>query len=98
MNLPHLDPLIFAKDIISQNDNTAVVLCKFNQVPTLAMFIEASAQSSSAFNTNSDGNINIGFITMLKNIELLNTITEESYFIHITLENEIANIKQFIFE
>lgn len=97
MNLPHQSPLIFAKKVISIDNQLATVLCDFNQIPTLAMFIEASAQSSSAFDTNVD-KPKIGFLTTVKNIELLDEIQSSIFLIKVTKENEINNIKQFSFE
>jgi len=98
VNLPHQSPLIFAKEVISLDNKTATVLCNFGQVPTLAMFIEASAQSSSAFNTNNNEEAQIGFLTMVKNIELLDEIKNSIFLIKVIKENEISNIKQFTFE
>lgn len=98
MNLPHLEPLIFAKNIIDKDEKVATVLCDFSQLPTLAMFIEASAQSSSAFDTNESDEPKIGFLTMLRNIELLDEIQNSIFLIKVTQENEINNIKQFSFE
>jgi len=97
MNLPHQTPLIFAKNIVSQDENVVTVFCDFDQIPTLAMFIEASAQSSSAFEIEKE-EAKIGFLTMVKNIELLNEITNSVFLIKVTKENEINNIKQFSFD
>ena len=97
MNLPHQAPLIFAKNIVSKEENIVKVFCDFDQVPTLSMFIEASAQSSSAFN-NEDDEVKIGFLTMVKNIELLNEIQNSIFLIEVTKKIEMDNIKQFTFE
>ena len=98
MNLPHEAPLLFAKNIISQDEKMVTVLCDFDQIPTLAMFIEASAQSSSAFEKAQSEEPKIGFLTMVKNIELLNEINNSIFLIKVTKENEINNIKQFTFK
>ncbi len=98
MNLPHQAPLIFAKDIISKDEKVATVLCNFDQIPTLAMFIEASAQSSSAFDNIDEDKPKIGFLTTVKNIELLDEIRNNTYLIEVTKIIEINNIKQFTFE
>jgi ABC-type antimicrobial peptide transport system ATPase subunit len=94
MNLPHLDPLIFAKKIIELDGNIAKVLCEFDKIPTLCMFIEASAQASSAFDTSGK----IAFLTVSKNIDLIQKITKNIYVIQVTLMVEIENMKQFYFE
>ena len=98
MNLPHQTPMIFAKKVISLDNHVTTVLCDFNQIPTFAMFIEASAQSSSAFDTNNSQEPKIGFLTMVKNIELLDKIQNSIFLITVTQENEINNIKQFSFK
>lgn len=97
MNLPHQSPLIFAKKVVSKDEDSVKVFCDFNQVPTLSMFIEASAQGSSAFNDEED-EVKIGFLTTVKNIELLNEIKNNTYLIEVTKKIEINNIKQFTFE
>ena len=98
MNLPHQKPLVFAKNIINKNEQAATVLCDFSQTPTLAMFIEASAQASSAFDTNESDEPKIGFLTTVRNIELLDEIQNSIFLITVIKENEINNIKQFSFE
>ena len=97
MNLPHLEPVIFAKEVIEIIDKNATVFCKFDTLPTLPMFIEAAAQGSSAFDIDSKKN-KIGFITKVSEINLLNNIEGSDYLFKIKIEIEVANIKQFYFE
>ena len=98
LNLPHQAPLIFAKKKINLTKDDAIVLCEFDTIPTLAMFIEASAQASSVFETDEIQTPKIGFLTKTKDIKLLCDIKEKSYNIHLKKEVEIGNIKQFSFE
>ena len=98
INLPHLPPLLFAKDIIKLSSQEATVLCEFDCIPSLSMFIEASAQSSSVFESNLSKAPKIGFLTKTKEIKLLEKIEEKSYFANLKKELEIGNIKQFSFE
>jgi hypothetical protein len=49
MNLPHLPPLKFAQNVLFCDDTKARVACRFPSSPTLAMLVEACAQSSAAF-------------------------------------------------
>lgn len=72
------------------------VRCQFDTVPTLAMFIEAAAQSSSAFNIN--GQTKIGFLTTAKNIKFLEDVKEKIYIFKLKKEAEINQYKQFSFE
>ena len=96
MNLPHQEPLIFAKKIVQRDKSTATVLCEFSTIPTISMFIEAAAQSSSAFSNHED--IKIGFLTLAKNVKLLNEIREKKFLLNLNIEIELNNIKQFSFE
>ncbi len=96
MNLPHREPLIFAKRVIWKDAESATVLCEFEEVPTLAMFLEAAAQSTAAF--ASEEKTPIGFLTMCKDIKLLAPFVGKYYHIQITKDTEINTIKRFLFE
>ena len=96
MNLPHQEPLIFAKRVICKDTESATVLCEFEKVPTLAMFLEAAAQSTAAF--ASEEKSPIGFLTMCKDIKLLAPLVEKNYHIQVTKDTEINTIKRFVFE
>ena len=95
MTLPHQEPLIFAQKVISKNDTTSQVLCRFNFIPTLATFIEAAAQSSSSFKELREDQI--GFLTTVKNIKQLDKIKSTEYIFHVTLEIDLGNISKFSF-
>lgn len=84
--------------MIGKQDNIVDVLCTFNDIPTLAMFIEAAAQASSAFDLSNDVKPRIGFLTVAKDVKLLNDIKEKRYVIKVEIKVEINNIKQFYFE
>ena len=96
MNLPHLEPLLFAKEILLRSDEKVEVLCIFPMVPTLPMFIEAAAQSSAAFNV--DGEVKVGFLTMAADIELLSPIDNLEYIFNVYPESEVGNYKKFFFD
>lgn len=96
MNLPHLEPLLFAKEILLRSDEKVEVLCIFPMVPTLPMFIEAAAQSSAAFNV--DGEAKVGFLTMAADIELLSPIDNLEYIFNVYPESEVGNYKKFFFD
>ena len=77
--------------------NTIVeVRCDFGQIPTLAMFIEAAAQSSAAFDL--DKQVKMGFLTMAKEIKLLDKLKSSHYIIRLKKEAELNQYKQFSFE
>ncbi len=96
MNLPHQEPLLFAREILLKSDEKVEVLCIFPIVPTLPMFIEAAAQSSIAF--DQDDQIKIGFLTTVKEVMLLCDIEEKVYLFKLKKESDLMNYKQFLFE
>ncbi len=98
MNLPHREPLIFAKEILSRADDTAQVICEFNILPTLAMFVEAAAQSSAAFDSDGDNKVKIGFLTMASDVRLLGKIETLHFLFHLKKEVEVGPYKKFSFD
>ena len=97
MNLPHQEPLIFAKKIIEQNIEFNIIRCEFNYIPTLATFIEAAAQSSISFLDEGD-TAKIGFLAVAKNISKLGNITKTTYLFKLINQVELNTMKQFYFE
>ena len=96
MKLPHLAPLIFAKEIITKDEENSIVLCEFEEIPTLTTFIEASAQSSSSFVEQTKPKL--GFLATLKNIEQHKEFDSLQYHIHLKIEAQIAEFKQIPFD
>ena len=74
MKLPHLPPLVFAKEILNKTENSSEVLCEFEQIPTFGMFIETAAQSTASF--FQDDKYRLGFLVNASNIESLSIIDE----------------------
>ncbi len=72
------------------------VRCQFDSIPTLAMFIEAAAQSSSAFDIENQAKI--GFLAIAKDIKLLEKLKDKMYILRLKKEAEINQYKQFSFE
>lgn len=96
MKLPHGKLLQYAKKVMHRTEDSIDVHCVFNILPSLAMFIEAAAQSSAGFDV--ENHAKIGFLTMAKNIKLLQTITEKEYLFRLYKEAKIAQYNQFTFE
>ena len=89
LNLPHREPIRFAKHIISKESNRARVEIGFDEIPSLAMMIEAAAQSSAA---TGEGDSKMGFLVSLKNVKLLTPPTKT------ILEVEVVNVKMMSFD
>lgn len=96
MNLLHLEPLRFAKEIITLDLEKAKVRCFFPYVPTLAMIIEASAQSSAAFSQGAT--LRAGFLVLAKDVELLQSPKERSFVACIEQNSSFENKREFFFE
>lgn len=95
LNLPHQEPLKFAKYVVSKDDILAVVKIQFDDIPSLPMLVEAAAQSSAAF---SDDNDKMGFLVTLKNIKLLNEPRSIEYNIKIIFKQQVDILTYFNFE
>lgn len=96
MNLLHLEPIRFAKEILSLDLNKAKVSCFFPYAPTLSMILEASAQSSAAFSI--DATLRAGFLVLAKDVELLQNPKECSFVAYIEQSGLFANQREFFFE
>ncbi len=95
LNLPHLAPIRFAKYIISKDEASALVRVEFDSPPSLAMLVEAAAQSSGAF---SNGEDKMGFLVTLKNIKLLEKAKALEYDVRVTYQHALDTLTYFSFE
>ena len=96
MKLPHGELLLFAKEVTKRTEDSIEIHCVFTMLPRLAMFIEAAAQCSAGFDL--DDNIELGFLTMAKNIHLLETIKENEYLFTLHKEALVGEYSQYSFE
>ena len=95
LNLPHQEPIKFAKYIVSKEDTSAVVKVEFDEIPSLPMLVEAAAQSSAAFSNEEN---KMGFLVTLKNIKLLNKPQALEYDVKVTFEHQLDALTYFNFE
>lgn len=95
LNLPHKEPIRFAKIIISKALNRAKVRIVFDEIPSLAMLIEAAAQSSSAIG---ESNGSMGFLVSLKNVELFTAPTKMTLEVDVVNKHNIENMKMMDFD
>lgn len=96
MNLPHLKPIRFAKEVLQKKNNTSLVSCNFPYTPSLAMLCEAAAQSSASFNEENDAKI--GFVISFKNVKLHKEFIFTSCNIRIKQVMIIDKISEYEFE
>ena len=95
LHLPHRAPLRFARQIISKGKDNARVLVKFDEIPSLAMLIEAAAQSSAAFG---DGSAKMGFLVSLKNVKLTKKASRKNLEVEVHNEHNLESMKYINFE
>lgn len=101
MILPHLKPIRFAQDIIEVKEETSLVKCEFQFIPTLAMLCEAAAQSSASYNQQNKSNKKneqIGFLVTLKNVKLLKEVVDKSFDIKLNKNVDLGNMSEYTFE
>lgn len=68
IRLPHKEPLIYAKQVLNADENSATVELNFGESPTLAMHVEAAAQAFSFIDRQDRGTW--GVVAMIKNSNL----------------------------
>ncbi|AFL69535.1 hypothetical protein [Sulfurospirillum barnesii] len=96
MNLPHLAPIRFAKEVLRRTENRAEVLCEFASTPTLAMIVEAAAQSFSAF--GEEETPRMGFLVLMKEITLHVTPKENALVMHCEHKGSFGMTSELFFE
>ena len=95
LNLPHKAPILFAREVLLKDENSARVLVLFEEVPSLAMLIEAAAQSSAALG---DGDLKMGFLVSLKNIKQTQEVFSKEFVISVVNKNDLGVMRAIYFE
>lgn len=96
MNLPHLSPILFAKEVLSCVEKKAMVRCVFPFLPTLPMFVEAAAQATSAFSTPDTPTK--GFLVLMKDVSLYVKTDALDCVIVLDVHRSLGNTSEFYFE
>lgn len=95
IKLPHLAPIKFAKFTLDKDEKSARVLIEFQQIPTLAMLVEAAAQSSASFRKDDKES---AFLVSLKGIKLLQKPTKMSLIAHVRDEHRLDKMRYVGFD
>lgn len=95
IKLPHLAPIKFAKYTLQKDELSAQVLIEFEQLPTLAMLVEAAAQSSASFRVDDSES---AFLVSLKDIKLLQKPTKMKLIAHVTDKHRLDRMRYVGFE
>ena len=97
MNLPHLKPIRFAKEVLSSSEKNIKVSCSFPFLPTLAMACEAAAQGSVGF-AQEESTPKIGFLVSLKDIVLEKEMDFLEAIIDIERTFDFGSMSEYSFE
>ncbi len=95
--IPHLEPVRFVDVLLYADEESASVKICFDKKPTLAMLVEAAAQSSSAIKDDENSG-KMGFLVSLKNIKLIEKVQSNEFIANIKLNQKIENFKSLSFE
>jgi len=95
IKLPHIAPIKFAKYTLEKDELRARVLLEFPQLPTLAMMVEAAAQSSASFRSNDKEN---AYLVSLKGIKLLQKPTSTTLEAKVVDEHRLDKMRYVGFE
>lgn len=96
INLPHQAPIKFVKELLEKNLKSATVTCSFPIKPTLPMVCEASAQGTIVF--AKEDKLQKGFLISLKDVEQLESLDSNDYFIKIEESFNFGNMTEYYFE
>lgn len=96
MNIPHQEPVKFAKELLEVNEEFVKVKCAFDSLPSLAMFFEAAAQSSAGFSQEEEPKV--GFLISLKEVKLNKEADTLEYIIKVEKKVAFASVCEFSFE
>ena len=91
VQLPHLPPIKFAKEILFSNEQEARVVVVFKEIPTLPMLVESAAQSSSALEQTKE--IKNAFLVGMKNIKILHKPLLTSFEVSVKNKHSLENMK-----
>jgi len=97
ITLPHLEPILFAKELLEKDKDTCLVQVEFPHPASLAMIIEAAAQSSAGFASANDDAKQVAFLVLLKDVVLLQETKYTQLTIGLKVEQNLATINYFSF-
>lgn len=89
INIPHGDYIRFIKEIIELKKDGIVALCKFNKSPTLAMLVEASAQTAATYMTSKDDRGLLGFLVGVRRFVLQKKDIPKDLFIDLKINSSL---------
>lgn len=94
IKIPHLPPMRFAQELVEKVDeNTIIVCCKFDTIPSLATLVEAAAQASAGFSEDEKK----GFLIQVRDVTLNQKIEKKQLYVYLKMRVNITNTAQFDF-
>jgi hypothetical protein len=94
--LPHLAPVRFVKEVLLAGETESASIVAFKEKPTLAAVVEAAAQNVifiASLYRDFDG----GVLTAMKNINLLEPLTQGDYKVESKISTRLDNFSLFSF-
>ena len=95
MNIPHQEPIKFAKELLEVNKEFVKVKCEFASLPTLSMLFEAAAQSSAGFSQEEESKV--GFLISLKEVKQVKEPDTLKYIVKVEKNLEFGAVCEFSF-
>ncbi|MDR0407528.1 MAG: hypothetical protein LBH45_01215 [Campylobacteraceae bacterium] len=94
LKLPHKPPILFVRNVLSKEDDSAVVDTLFPKIPSLAMMMEAAAQSSCVFGDEDKE----GFVISCQNVTLHGKPKGVSFKTHVACRLKNGLLSEIFFE
>jgi hypothetical protein len=94
--LPHLAPVRFVKKVLLAAETESASIVAFKEQPTLAAVVEAAAQNVifiASLYRDFDG----GVLTAIKNVNLLEPLTQGDYKVESKISTRLDNFSLFTF-
>jgi hypothetical protein len=94
LKFPHKPPILFAREILSREGESAIVSVLFPKLPSLAMMMEAAAQSSCTFKCDDKE----GFVISCSNVILHVKPKGVSFVVHVVNKLKNGPLNEIFFE
>ena len=95
--LPHLAPVRFVTEVLLADETESASIVTFKEAPTLAAVVEAAAQNVifiASLYRDFDG----GVLTAMKNVTLLEPLTQGDYKVESKISTRLDNFSLFTFK
>lgn len=92
ISIPHGDDIRFVKEIVELQSDSVVTLCEFDPFPSIAMLVEASAQTAAAYMTSTDDRGLLGFLVGVRRFILLEKDLPSKLHFDLVIKNALDSM------